>query len=114
MKTKVTPVKQKGAVVGQVTIEVLETLDELLTKVKEDLGYVLGCYNRGNAVALQAQLREGTPGGGPKKSSMAFLEAGLSVLTPEEFAQFAGNIEALKTFVKSDPSVAARIAAKTA
>lgn len=116
MKIKVTPVKQKGSVVGQVTIEVLETLEELVTEAGKDLLYVLGCYNRGNAVALQAQLREGTPGpGGPRKNSEAYLLTALGLMTADEFKQFAGQDPLkIKAWIKSDPGIAARVAAKQA
>ncbi len=98
MKEETRKVRHAGEVVDEVSVPVYETVDELVNAETEER--VLAMFNKQNAVRIMGNVRaQHTPSrmGKGKMWDLAF-----NMLSPEEAASFAGNVEGLREFLESD------------
>lgn len=104
MQTVIKDVMSKGKVVGQVTIDLYDNVDELLENEKADV--VVSMFNKANTIAIQAAERQKHTGktGKQKRRSIAY-----NLLTEEEALTVAkGSLEDLHAKLES-PEVQARV-----
>lgn len=107
MRQETSDVKSKTKVVGQVTVDIYETVDELVANVDEKV--ILDMFNKANKIAAQAKERQAhSPAklGKGKKFAMC-----MNMLTVEEMGTCAGDFEAMSELALTKmPEVEAALA----
>ena len=104
MKEEISKVSHKSKVVGEVTVIVYETVDELLANEAPDR--ILAMFNKQNKIRIQANERSKhseSKGGKSKRKEIAY-----NLLTTQEITQYAGKWDALQDFLVS-PEMSARV-----
>lgn len=104
MKETTQKVRHKSEVVGEVTVPVYETMEELMEK--ESAERILSMFNKQNCVRIagneRAKHTEGRAGK-KKRAQIAF-----NLLTSEELAAATGDYDALQALLESE-DVQARV-----
>ena len=104
MKEEVRKVVHKGSVVGEVTVPVYESMEELMEKESEER--ILSMFNKQNCVRIagneRAKHTEGRTGK-KKRAQIAF-----NLLTSEELTAVTRDYDALQELLESD-EVQARV-----
>lgn len=107
MREETSDVKSKTKVVGQVTVNIYETVDELVANVDEKV--ILDMFNKANKIAAQAKERQAhapTKLGKGKKFAMC-----MNLLSVEEMATCAGDFDAMSELAMTKmPEVEAALA----
>ena len=89
---------KKQVKVGEVTVDIYETLEELTANVKEEV--ILATFNKQNVIRLQGNERakhQEARAGKTKRRGLAY-----NLLSQDELVQYAGNFAALQEFLDSD------------
>ncbi len=102
MRESVRTVRTGGKVVGETTVPVYETLDELVAAENEKS--ILNMFNKANAVRIMGNERAKHSLARIGKNKRFEIAYNLlwDILTPEEAKEVLGNIEKLKEVCASD------------
>lgn len=98
MRTELASVAHKGRKVGETEVVIYDSLEELIANEKPE--QILNLFNKANKIRLQANERAKHAEG--KASKTKLRTVAFNLLTPEEIARYAGNFEALQTFLDSE------------
>ena len=96
--TKVVDGVKKQVKVGEVTVQIYETVDELIANEKPEV--ILGMFNKANVIRLQGNERakhQDKVTGKTKRRGLAY-----NLLSTTELAEHAGDFAGLQAFLDSD------------
>ena len=96
--TKIVDGAKKQVKVGEVTVNIYESIDELTANVKPET--ILGLFNKANTIRLQGNERakhQDAKAGKTKRRGLAY-----NLLSSEELGEYAGDFAGLQAFLDSE------------